>query len=544
MERYLDERLAALVTPLGVEFHYSGDLPLASALVEAIVYNQLRSIGWAVATVALLLIVFTRRLSSLWAIAPVVAAIGGLFGLMGSTGIELGIATSMFASLAMGVGVDFGIHFMHRFELERGAGLNDEEATRATFAKAGKALFWNAATLSTGFLVLIASSLKPNHSLGLLLAAATFFCFTWSFLLLPFLLRGRSRGRPKVAAMLMMPMLMLLVDADPASGQDFDCNAPSSDVGSTQLMAELEAIARGVPRISHMHIGTEYPEGSRLATIFGSPPEPKTLWSVVSGDSARVQMLFVLSGPGRMAGTSLLLEDFADPSREDGTWFYLRAFKNFSKLEGAVERSMVPGTALTYEDARGYVDINKYRFRSLDGPGGASTGSLRRVVACPMSASVADRLGYSALVVGVDPQRQIVASIEYRGPGGGFLKSYRLVESAQLDGRSFPAQVQLDHHVDGYRNHIHYEYWTPRQVPARSFFRASVEQETFLARLQTLLEANGLTHRIAGELDAAEQRVRAYEERMRQIEKEKSRGRVRIIRPEFGILPGMDVMSN
>ncbi len=515
LERHLDQRLAALPTLIGVESHYSGDLPLASALVEAIVYNQLRSIGWAVATVSLLLVAFSRRLSSLWAIVPVLVASGGLFGLMGSTGIELGIATSMFASLAMGVGVDFGIHFMHRFELERNAGLNDEAATRATFAKAGKALFWNAATLFAGFLVLMASSLKPNHSLGLLLALSTLFCCAGSFLLLPFLLRGRARKQLATAA-----VLTLLLGADPLRAQGFDCSVPHSDERATQLMAALETIVRGVPRIYRMHVSTEYPEGSRLAAVFERVPTPKTLWGVVSGDSARTQMLFVFTGPGRMAGTSLLLEDFSDPNRQDGTWFYLRAFENFSRLEGAVERSMVPGTALTYEDARGFVDISKYRFRSLDGSRGGSARPLRRVLACPTSASVAERLGYSALVVEVDPQRRIVVGIEFRSPGGGLLKSYRLRQSVELDGRSFPQQVLLEHHVDGYQNRIQYEYWMPGQPLSPSLFRASLDQETFLARLQKLLDENGLTHRIAPELDEAEQRVRSYEERMRQLEEQ------------------------
>ena len=518
LERYLDERLAALLTPLGVEVHYSGDLPMASALVEAIVNNQLRSIAWAIATVAALLLVFSRSLSALCAVAPVLATIGGLFGLMGATGIELGIATSMFASLAVGVGVDFGIHFMHRFELERRAGLTEEEATRATFAKAGKALFWNAATLSAGFLVLIASSLKPNHNLGLLLAAATFLCCAWTFLLLPFLLRCRIRVRPVVAAMLALPMLALLLAPSPVWAQDFDCNTTGSDARTTQMMAGLEAIVRGVPRITRMHVSTEYPEGSRLAAVFERAPEPKTVWGVVSSGRGRAHMLFVFSGPGRMAGTSLLLEDFVDPSRQDGTWFYLRAFGNFSKLEGAVERSMIPGTALTYEDARGYVDISKYRFRPLDRAGDGSSRPLRRVLACPTSASMAERLGYSALVVEVDPQRQIVSGIEYRGPGGGLLKSYRLMQSTQLEGHGFPGEVLLDHHVDGYRNHIRYEYWIPKQVPSPAFFRASVDQETFLARLQKLLDENGLAHRITSELDRAEERVRSYEERMRQNE--------------------------
>jgi predicted RND superfamily exporter protein len=49
--------------------------------------------------------------------------------------------------------------------------------------------------LSLGFLVLTASALKPNHSLGVLLSAAIATCYAMTLLLLPSLLRRvRSRG--------------------------------------------------------------------------------------------------------------------------------------------------------------------------------------------------------------------------------------------------------------------------------------------------------------------------------------------------------------
>jgi predicted RND superfamily exporter protein len=195
LTRYLDQTLPTIAALAGVAFHYSGDLPKASAMVESIVTNQLRSIGWALATVALVLLLLARRLAALWALVPVLAATLGLLGLMGLMGIELGIATSMFASLTVGVGVDFGIHFVHRFARERAAGQVAGAAIQATIEKAGKALFWNAATLAAGFLVLTASSLKPNHSLGLLLAASTLACYAGSFLLLPLLLLRRGGGR-------------------------------------------------------------------------------------------------------------------------------------------------------------------------------------------------------------------------------------------------------------------------------------------------------------------------------------------------------------
>ena len=43
--------------------------------------------------------------------------------------------------------------------------------------------------LAAGFLVLNLSSLKPNHSLGILLASAMIACYAATFVMLPKLLR-------------------------------------------------------------------------------------------------------------------------------------------------------------------------------------------------------------------------------------------------------------------------------------------------------------------------------------------------------------------
>ena len=47
-------------------------------------------------------------------------------------------------------------------------------------------------------------------------------------------------------------------------------------------------------------------------------------------------------------------------------WLYLRSFEIFKQLELETQRVMVPGTALTYEDSRGFIPLDKYRF-SLGG---------------------------------------------------------------------------------------------------------------------------------------------------------------------------------
>jgi hypothetical protein len=258
-----------------------------------------------------------------------------------------------------------------------------------------------------------------------------------------------------------------------------------------------------------MELTTDYSGNARLGDRLQDIPN-KIIWAVVNADATATSMLFVFSGPGRMAGTSLLIRDTIDPAAADEIWFYLRAFEHFEKLGAGAERAVVPGSALSYQDARGYVAVDHYRFERL----GDSVGARAvRILACPRSAEVAEAHGYGAIEVSVDTENRIVRHILYRGRGGAPLKSYQLLETARLGERSFPAHVRLEHHRDGFENTIRYEYWPVANEPGSELFRADLEAGTFLSRMRRMVERNGQGARLKAELDEADERVRQYEER-------------------------------
>lgn len=193
LERYLtrelDRVLAAPALGGRIRYHFSGDLPVAGAVVHAIVTNMLRSVGWTVAGVALLLALALRSLrAAALALAPLLCGLPILLGALGYAGIPLGIATSMFLAVTIGVAVDFGLHFRHAWRRACRAGLDRGPALAAMMASAGRAVRWNAGVLACGLGVLALSDLKPNRSLGMLLAAAIVTCYGTTLLLLPWLL--------------------------------------------------------------------------------------------------------------------------------------------------------------------------------------------------------------------------------------------------------------------------------------------------------------------------------------------------------------------
>jgi len=173
-----------------IEVHASGEVPEALAVVAAIVGNQLRSIGWTAVLIAAMLLAALR--SPRWTVvvmAPVLGATLLLFAGLGYAGVPLGIATSMFAALNLGAGVDFAVQYVYAYRRERRAGLDHAAAVTATLATTGRGLRWNAIVLALGIAVLTLSSIKPNQSLGMLLALAILVSYASTLALLPELLR-------------------------------------------------------------------------------------------------------------------------------------------------------------------------------------------------------------------------------------------------------------------------------------------------------------------------------------------------------------------
>lgn len=183
---HVEKELEPLVEGSGVSYHASGDVPLAVATVGAIVRNQLRSIAWTLVGVGILLWAVNRnpRLTLIQLVPPVAAAWLVLAG-MGYAGLPLGVATSMFAALTIGVGVDFALHVTYAYEHQRRGGLAAADAVRAALESTAAGRRWSTAVLALGFLVLAASAFGPNHDLGILLSAAMAASFLTTYLFVP-----------------------------------------------------------------------------------------------------------------------------------------------------------------------------------------------------------------------------------------------------------------------------------------------------------------------------------------------------------------------
>jgi len=76
----------------------------------------------------------------------------------------------LIGSVAVGIGIDYTIHFLTRFQKEFQAGKSEQEALRETLQTTGKAIIINAASVMMGFLVLILGNIVPMQRFGYLIA--------------------------------------------------------------------------------------------------------------------------------------------------------------------------------------------------------------------------------------------------------------------------------------------------------------------------------------------------------------------------------------
>ncbi|MBT6178678.1 MAG: MMPL family transporter [Deltaproteobacteria bacterium] len=150
--------------------------------------NQEQSLAISSVLVFLALAVFFRRLSVAFvASVPAGFTLMITFGIMGLSGIPMDVGTSMMTSIAIGIGIDYAVHFIWHY------GTPAANETNAALEDSMKATGWgivvNALEVAIGFALLALGNIVPMRNVGLLTAAAMLVSAFATLILVPALLR-------------------------------------------------------------------------------------------------------------------------------------------------------------------------------------------------------------------------------------------------------------------------------------------------------------------------------------------------------------------
>jgi len=173
----------------GIKLGFAGDVAVSQSLIHGIVTTQLQSLIWSL----LGIFAVATALGGSWrwgfyCLLPSLLAVTIKFAVMGWADIPLGVATSMFAAMTLGIGVNCAIHLLEGFSQARAGGKSPPDALSQSLRLTGPPALINTLAVSLGFGVLMLSQVPANARLGLLLVLGLVNCFIASLLLLPMLL--------------------------------------------------------------------------------------------------------------------------------------------------------------------------------------------------------------------------------------------------------------------------------------------------------------------------------------------------------------------
>lgn len=189
---YLTDEVVYLPDEEG-DIHFSFRLtgtPVILNVVNSSVFSgQIKSMITAFIVVFILLILqFGSIVTGLLAMVPIFCTILTAFGIMGIIGISLNIGTMMVASIAIGAGIDYTIHFINRYKQELIANKDNDRAIKNTLTGTGRAIVFNSLAVAAGAFVLTLSEIDMIAEFAGLIGSVMLISVVYTLLLLPLLL--------------------------------------------------------------------------------------------------------------------------------------------------------------------------------------------------------------------------------------------------------------------------------------------------------------------------------------------------------------------
>jgi len=184
IESYIPEFQEKDIT---VKFAGSGykALVFTGLILEGQIISLLMSL---VIVIILLALMFKKFSLGLIGSIPIIITATISFGVMGLLDIPLSTTTALISSIAIGIGIDYAVHFIERYKIYALETGDKEKTIRLTMQHSGRAIIFNAMVVIAGFLVLLFSVFPPNRVLGALVSLNMFTSFlgtvTIMFLLL------------------------------------------------------------------------------------------------------------------------------------------------------------------------------------------------------------------------------------------------------------------------------------------------------------------------------------------------------------------------
>ncbi len=200
------EERVALVRDVGVylDEHFEnaqlvGPTRIQSSMFASIARSQLTSLFTSIGAAGIIVIVLMASvIAGVISLVPLLFTVVVSFGVMAYAGMSLDIATLMISSITIGIGIDYGIHYIERAREEMKRSEDRSQALVRAAQTAGRGIVYNALALAGGFSILLLSAFQGMRHFGLLITMTMLISAAGALVVIPAILRAfrvSFRGR-------------------------------------------------------------------------------------------------------------------------------------------------------------------------------------------------------------------------------------------------------------------------------------------------------------------------------------------------------------
>ncbi len=174
----------------GVQATIVSDFLMFEESLDALAASQTRGMVITLVVALLVLVGYfavreRRPMLGVITMLPSALVVAWVAGSMWVLGMSFNVMTAMVASLAIGIGVPYGIHITNRFTEDLLTSPTVDEAIRQTVVHTGGALVGSAATTAAGFGMLAFASLVPIRQFGIITALTIVYSLVAAVLIEP-----------------------------------------------------------------------------------------------------------------------------------------------------------------------------------------------------------------------------------------------------------------------------------------------------------------------------------------------------------------------
>jgi len=429
-------------------------------------------------------LLFRSALAGIYSLIPVAGSILFVYSTMVLLGINLGIGTSMFASVAIGLGVDFAIHTIDRLkslyqeegkkEFYQGRQEVDLSAViKMFYPSTGRALFFNFLAIACGFAVLISSKVVPLNNFGTIVVLAVSMSFIASMTLLPAMVNVfRPKfildTQPKTTGSFRWTKALGMISVISVLGVLFMTqNSEAADLSNADKLQAALPNAEWVVKQVNQEDDGEYVSRRLDMTMTDKRGKSRTRSTIgyrkYIGDQKRTIIFY--RKPSNVKGTGFMTYDYADAKKDDDQWLYLPALRKVRRISASDRGDYFLGTDFTYEDIKkeGKIEVSDFQY-TLVAEETIQTYQTYKLDGTPYTKDIAKELGYGRVNLWVDKASWSIVKVDYWDVKGKFLKTLEVDDIRKVDGIWTRHKMSIQNHKTGHSTVFEFsevDYKTP-----------------------------------------------------------------------------------